>query len=423
MIKTNLIVIVMGDNCLNTLDMCFKSVIEADKIIFCWGMNDIKTKEKYDKWKKQYPEKFEIIKNKFEQDKPNMISIQKNFWLEHLKKNYDGWWCIYLDADEVLDNIKPFRDYINKEKQEYNLLSPKMRHLIGNLCTEDATKKTHYVINRFFKISNDLFFPEAEHTIIRDKKGSDTLAFNEGLIWHLGYLGGVWDIKKRYDGQMSRKSETSHPEQFLNAWNKSHLYGNYPTTKFNPIELPDVILNNFGIDKDELYFINRTIELKHSIMVKQWYDYFKPTSVLDLGCGRGCYLYFWKWFIDINKLKGIEISEWACKNMFADRIVCGDISEENCYENKHDLITSIDVLEHLDDEQLDKTLKNMSKYGKRFLFSIPFIGDPNLKADKTHKQFKTKEEWIKLIELYGIKIKKTPQGWLFAPQILVGEKI
>jgi hypothetical protein len=87
------------------------------------------------------------------------------------------------------------------------------------------------------------------------------------------------------------------------------------------------------------------------------------------------------------------------------------------------LILAVDILEHLDDRQLANTLKIMAKCGKRFLFSIPFEGNPNLMDDKTHKQFKTKEEWIKLIESYGINLKDAPKEWAYADQLLIGEKI
>ena len=46
----------------------------------------------------------------------------------------------------------------------------------------------------------------------------------------------------------------------------------------------------------------------------------------------------------------------------------------------------------------------MSVYGNKFIFSIPFIGDPNLMNDRTHKQFMTKEQWIQKIESFGIKL-------------------
>ena len=64
----------------------------------------------------------------------------------------------------------------------------------------------------------------------------------------------------------------------------------------------------------------------------------------------------------------------------------------------------------------------MSKFGKKFLFSIPFIGDPNLDNDKTHIQKKTKEDWIELIESYGIKLEEVPLHFLFREQILIGRK-
>ena len=92
------------------------------------------------------------------------------------------------------------------------------------------------------------------------------------------------------------------------------------------------------------------------------------------------------------------------------------------------MITAIDVLEHLNDEDLDKTLKNMRKYGIRFIFRIAFLGDEthgiptdlNLFNDKTHKQFITKEKWINIIESHGIRIEPTPSTWLFHEQILIG---
>ena len=147
--------------------------------------------------------------------------------------------------------------------------------------------------------------------------------------------------------------------------------------------------------------------------------------MLDLGCGRGPYLYFWQWFVGVTA--GIELSEWACKNAFVPYVVNGDISNEEIFKGisplNWDLITAFDVLEHLDDNQLDLTLKNMLKYGNQFLISVPVIGDPNLLNDKTHKQLKTKEEWIKLWESYGLKITEAPKDWLYHEQLFIGERI
>jgi len=229
---------------------------------------------------------------------------------------------------------------------------------------------------------------------------------------------GYFDTwKERYIDNI--KKSDIHTKEFLDGWFFAHITGNYPKKIIQIETLPRILLEHFGFNKDMFYFSNRNIEVKNTVMVKQWADYFKPKSVLDLGCGKGCYLYFWKWYCDT--CKGIELSQWAVDNAFCNDIQQGDISEAKNYYYS-DLITAIDVLEHLTNEQLDKTLKNMFDHGYRFLFSIPYKGDPNLLADKTHKQFMTMQEWITKIESYGIKIKLPPQDWLYAHQLLIGEK-
>ena len=250
--------------------------------------------------------------------------------------------------------------------------------------------------------------------------------FNDGKLKSPVHLSGnnedkliaIFErIKKRYDNHL--KKSNIHNPQFLKQWYHWHLFGSYPKKEFNPVELPKVILDEFGINQDELYFANRTIDFKHPLMVRQWYEHFKPESVLDLACGRGPYLYFWNWFVE--DIQGIDISQYAVDNSFIpNRIIQGDVTDEEVYKEV-DLITAIDILEHLDNEQLDRALKNIRKYGKKIVFSIPFIGDPNLLNDKTHKQFRQKDDWIKLIESHGIKISEPPSHWLFAHQILIGE--
>jgi len=67
-------------------------------------------------------------------------------------------------------------------------------------------------------------------------------------------------------------------------------------------------------------------------------------------------------------------------------------------------------------------LKNINKLGKKnFLFSIPFLGDPNLDADPTHIIKESKEWWVKKLSEYFI-IKDAPVDWLFTHQMLIGEK-
>ena len=395
--------------------MCLESVKNADAIVFCDGGSIDYTRIKFLSFLPNGM-KQEFIINPYNQEDKTMNGKQRNFYLDYLKQNYPNDWALCLDADEIVNDLSKVKEFIQDANP--GLYSIKMRHFIGDLGHEDATKQVHYVLNRLFKISEAESYPEVEHPVLQPKQGTNVGATICTTIWHLSYIPNTWEIKKKYENHL--KKSNMHTPEYLKNWYYSHLFGEYPKSKINLTDIPKVIFNEFGIDKDEFYFMKRGIELKNVLMVKQWHDYFKPESVLDLGCGRGPYLFFWNWF-EYN-IEGIELSKYAVNNAFINKIIQGDVCDESLYK-KHDLITAIDILEHLDDTQLDKTLNNMSKFGNKFLFSIPFEGDNNLFADPTHKQFHTKEWWINKISSYKIKIDETPSNWLFKEQILIGQKI
>jgi len=413
-----LVVVIMGQNCERFIGMCLDSIKDADAIVYCDGGSDGGF---WDYWNDELmplcPEKDEdfvkVIENKYSQDDEKMNGKQRNFYLDYIKKNYPDDWCLCLDADEIVEDLSKIKTMIQEFKE--GLYSIKMRHLIGDLGHEDSCAPIHFVQNRLFKVSCADKYPEIEHPVLQPKEGVDSFNVMPTTIWHLAYMPGMWDIKKRYDSHLKKSS--IHTPQYLNNWYKAHLFGQYPKTPINIIELPDQLLNEFGIDKDELYFAGRGIEMKHALQVKQWRDYFKPNNVMCLGCGLGPYLYFWNWFTDAW---GMELSNYAIENAFIkDKILQGDISVDGRIQD-YDLITAVDVFEHLTYKQLDKTLKNLKKYGKQFLFSIPFIGDANLEADKTHIIKENKEWWIKKLGYYGIKVTEPPSDWLFKEQILIG---
>jgi len=412
-----LVVCIMGQNCEKFIGMCLNSVKDADAFYYLDGGSTDNTLEiSQDFISKNTTGKAQIDIHKYNQEDLAMNGKQRNFYLKYLKKNYPNDWALCLDADEVVDDggIKKIKEFIQKANP--GLYSVKMRHFIGTLGEEDATQPIHFCPNRLFKISEADKYTEVEHSILQgDMIGNIDVT----TIWHLAYIPNLFSYKQKYENHL--KKSNMHTPQYLNNWYRSHIFGQYPKKPINLIDIPTTILNEFGIDKDELYFANRRLEVKHFLMTKQWNDYFKPTSVCDLGCGLGPYLVGWKNFLADTCLRGYEISNFAVSHAFVPEVMQGDISEYiGC---NWDLITCIDVLEHLDDIKLGQTMKLLSdkENAKKILFSIPFIGDPNLEADSTHIQKKTKDEWIKLIESYGIKIKETPKDWLYSHQILIGE--
>ncbi len=408
-----LIVVIMGPGKEHFFNMCLDSVKDADKILY-WTSDSLK-----DWIFPHIKDKQEIYFNGWDETDPATNGKCRQRYLEYLKLNHPDDWCLVLDEDELVENLSKIKDFINEEYRNPGIYNVKMRHFIGDLGHEDATRPVHVVPGRLFKISEAIRYPEHSHPVIEGELRGACL---DTAIWHLGHLPVEYMdyILKRY--KQHSQDSIIHTQDFLKQWKLSHLFGQYPKKEINPIDLPKQICDRYEIDKDEFYFSRYNLEIKHPIMVKQWYEYFKPETVLDLGCGRGCYMYFWNYFCD--NICGIELSKWAVEHPFISNIVQGDISDENIYKGVNwDLITAIDVLEHLNDEQLCKTLWNMSNYGRRFLFSIPFEGDPNLDADNTHKQFHDKQWWVDKISSYGIKVTEAPTNWLFAPQLLIGEKI
>jgi glycosyltransferase involved in cell wall biosynthesis len=445
-----LVVVIMGQNCGKFIGMCLESVKDADAIVYCdggsgddtldicidlglkseptfmhelypnqSGFHVVEDKEKLDRVKKEFKNyKKQIIYQDYNQSDPKMNGKQRNFYLDYVKKNYPDYWCLVLDADEVVEDLSKIKEFI--QKCNTGIWSVRMRHFIGDLGHEDATQEKHYVLNRLFKVSEANKYPEVEHPILEPKKDIGYGWCDDTTIWHLAYIPNVWDFKKKYQNHL--KKSNIHSPEFLKQWYYWHLFGTYPKKQFNPVEIPEIILNEFGVDKDELYFTNRGLELKHSLMVNQWNDFFKPTSVCDLGCGRGPYLFYWRWLLDKESVRGYEISQYAVDNSFTDSVMQGNITEYiGC---NWDLVTCIDVLEHLDYEELDHVLNLLSdkENAKRILCSIPFLGDPNLDADPTHKIKQPKEWWIELFTDKGLKLIETPNHFLFREQILIFER-
>jgi len=273
-----LVVCIMGQDCEKWIDMCIESVKDADEIVYCDGGSQDETIIKARAWAG-----IRMIYNPFDQDDKTMNGKQRNFYLDYLKKNFPDDWALCLDADEVVEDLEKIKDFIHTAKP--GVYSPKMRHLIQDLSHEDAVTPEHTVPNRLFKISEVLEYPEQEHPVLQPKNIEHQFAYWDTTIWHLAYIPNLWDLKKRYENHLA-KSEI-HTSEYLKQWYYGHIFGTYPKRQFNPAELPRIILKTFGVDKDELYFANRKLEVKHFIDAIQWKDFFKCKNAIEFGCGRG----------------------------------------------------------------------------------------------------------------------------------------
>ena len=421
-----LVVVVMGQNCEKFIGMSLESVKDADAIVYCDGGSTDKTISIVKNFAFDYVDSFAkepviITENEYDQEDLGMNGRQRNFYLEYVKKKYPDWWCLAIDADEVVEDLSQIKEFIQTAPKRF-LYSPKMRHFIGDLGHEDFSQVEHFVPHRLFHINKNLFYEETEHTVLMLKGDFQVLNIRNTTIWHLAYLSGMWDIKNKYENHI--KKSNIHPEEFLNNWKKAHLFGQYPKKPIKLLEIPEIILKEFGVEKDELYFMGRMqLEAKHFIQIREWMKKFKPKTVLDIGCGWGLYGQAAKILSNNIKYVGFEKSKWVVRKWpHKDlEIIQGDIEEGIAIpDNNYDLVLCIDVLEHIDYEKLDFVLHTLSKLGKHFIFSICYKEDPNWPLDPTHKIKESKEWWIKKLNKY-FNINEPPEGWLFNNQILVGD--
>lgn len=431
-----LIVCMLAGNCENTLDIAIESVRYADKIVIVYDTTSLdRTQSILNVWQEELSEKLTILLRPYDHSIDNKYSNSdaRMFYLDFLKKNYKNDFCLVIDADECVDDLTKIREWINKFgiiMNTYPCCNIQMRHFIGDLGHEDSTRPEHFVQGRLFKIDNSLVYPSGEHPVLQSTKEFKEYNIKPTVIWHLGYIPNIWDIKKRYDNHMN-KSEI-HTKEFLRQWYYAHLFGKYPKKEINIIDIPEIILKKFGIDRDMFYFQNRNVDVKHFIMCRNWYDYFsnknKPLNIIEFGCGKAPFGFAFNFIADDINYTGVELSQYAVDNAFV-KIKQGDITSYNAGRS-YDLVICSDVLEHLNDEQLNQAIINICQHGDNFIFSLPFDKDdelnipvdPNLYNDSTHKQFKSKREWIKLFNENGITITEPPKKWLFGNQLLIGER-
>ncbi len=412
----------MGQDCENVISMALESVKDADAIVYCDGGSTDNTRKIIDEFAEKIcrtPTRIIWIENSYNQEDKGMNGKQRNFYLDYVKKHYPDWWCLCIDADEVVTNINYFKSWIQEAPP--GVYCPRMRHLIGDLAHEDTISSNHYVLNRLFKISEADKYPEQEHPVLKPKTQKEGRVVGKLVIWHLAYIPSMFDIKKKYENHME-KSQV-HTKDYLRWWYFAHLFGTYPRERFNIGELPEVILKEFGTSHDETYFIGRgEMELKHYQDAINWKEFFKLKTCLIFGCGMGPRVY------TLNKFgvetKGIEINKYAVKQRLHENVEQGDMTVEDLGKGTYDLTVAFDVLEHLNKgEDLFKAIDNLINHTSKYiLVSIPVLGNPALDLDVTHKIKESEEWWLKQFTERGLKQIKTPDNFLYKEQVYIFEK-
>ena len=113
--------------------------------------------------------------------------------------------------------------------------------------------------------------------------------------------------------------------------------------------------------------------------------FLRPKKVLDVGCGMGGMVYYLRLLgVDAH---GVEISRYALKSTHSKvkkYLKYGDVSKLPFKDKSFDLVTSFDVLEHIETESLKKAVLECDRVAKKICL---------------HKIFTIENWWIK--QLHG----------------------
>jgi SAM-dependent methyltransferase len=147
-------------------------------------------------------------------------------------------------------------------------------------------------------------------------------------------------------------------------------------------------------------------------------------SILDVGCGTGANL---EMLAEFGKVEGIDISEEAlsfCRARGLNRVKLGAAEKLPYEDGSFDLVTALDVVEHLDDDVagLKEIHRVLRKGGRAVLFVPAFMFLWGVQDDISHHRRRyTLPQLSKALDNAGFKIKRASYANItfFAP-ILFG---
>ena len=104
------------------------------------------------------------------------------------------------------------------------------------------------------------------------------------------------------------------------------------------------------------------------------FDVFHPTSVVDIGCGAGYWLKVCK-ELGAKEVLGVE-GEYITNNLFAldhSELKTADLKLPLQLDKRYDLVISMEVAEHIPEENADVFIDNLVKASDAILFSAAIV--------------------------------------------------
>ena len=126
--------------------------------------------------------------------------------------------------------------------------------------------------------------------------------------------------------------------------------------------------NFFGFHSDDSF--NSAKEVIPVVL-----QFIKPASVIDIGCGAGNWLYVWKQ-LGVTDLLGVDGSYVKAEDLIIDKnnFVSANLDNGFSIHRKFDLVTSLEVAEHIKPENAGKFIASLCSLGDVIVFSAAIPG-------------------------------------------------
>jgi len=135
-------------------------------------------------------------------------------------------------------------------------------------------------------------------------------------------------------------------------------------------------------------------------------EHFRPTSVIDFGCGVGSYLEGIR-YSGVKKIKGLELNYDAAQQFMPKKIAYGiskgDITSVQDY-GIFDIAMSVEAAEHINPEGSEAFIENLTNSARKFIF---LTAAPPGQRGTGHINCRPKEFWISKIEDNGFLFLET----------------
>ena len=147
------------------------------------------------------------------------------------------------------------------------------------------------------------------------------------------------------------------------------------------------------------YINNRWGQIIHKLI--DYYDLPLDSKILDIGCGKGFFLYDFLQIRPNSSVFGIDISRYAIENSkeeIKDNLVLGNATSLPWEDKYFDLVISINTLHNLHCYDLKEALKEMERVAKNKYLCVESYRNEKEKTNLLYWQvtcesFYTPKEW------------------------------